>query len=71
VLGEFYNWFLVPIGAPVIGLANIYGLSILLAFVTKPLNMKTNPRTFSEGVWIRISANIAVYIVGYIITLFM
>lgn len=75
-ISTVWGWFIVPLGAPVIGWAQAYGLSLIIAYLTFRMNpaFKTDllqTLTFGQRVGRAVGLNIGLLIIGYIGTLFM
>jgi len=76
VLSKLYGWFAIPAGAPVIGMANIYGLAMIVSYITfKNKDIKDSQEKdkgqHAEIAALRIVMSLMVLLVGYIVTLFI
>lgn len=74
-LTQLYAWFLIPMGAPVISTAHVYGLAILITFITtritkKDIN-KDNDTSSLNSMLCSIFRSLVVLLFAYITTLFM
>lgn len=49
VLMKLWQWFLVPLGLPVIGLAHCIGIAIIINFLT--MHYQKSPKESDDGGW--------------------
>ena len=78
-LSTLWLWFLVPIGAPVIGITTALGISVILGLFTAHLNQEASKdnksKTLSELYGTIVAKSIGAPLVsvatGWLITLFM
>lgn len=75
-ISTLWGWFIVPLGAPVIGWAQAYGIALIAAWLTVRSAPNFNPGvlrdlTFGQKVGKTVGVNLGVLLVGWIATLFM
>ena len=75
-ISTIWGWFIVPLGAPVIGMAQAYGISLILAYITvrSTPDFKTDilrTMSLSERVGKSIGINVGILLIGWVGTLFM
>lgn len=77
VLSTLWAWFLVPIGAPAIGIATALGISVIIGLFTMHLNHETVkvsnkslPELFANIISKSIGSPLISLLVGWIILLF-
>jgi hypothetical protein len=75
-LSTLYTWFAIPAGAPLIGTANIYGLAMIVSYITiKNTDLQQahekGKLSNTNVAGLRIVMSLFVLLIGYITTLFM
>lgn len=75
VAATLWGWFVVPLGAPVIGVAHAVGLLLLVTLATSDGYDKDNERGDAAYYFKRIVVSLAVIVfalvVGWVVTFFM
>lgn len=70
-LSTLWGWFIVPLGAPAIGLAHAAGISVMLTYLKMRQVKQKDERPFLDKVSDAYGRMIVVLLLGYIIKLFM
>ena len=70
-LSTLWGWFIVPLGAPAIGIAHAAGISVLLTYLKMRQVKAKDERDFLSKVTDAYGRMIGVLLLGYIIKLFM
>lgn len=75
-ISTLWGWFIVPLGAPVIGWAQAYGLALIAAFIAAR-NLPSyapgvlQPLTFGQKIGRTVGINAGALLIGWLATLFM
>lgn len=75
-ISTLWGWFIVPLGAPVIGWAQAYGLALILAYFkarqsTNFVEGILEKLTFGQKVGKTVGVNLGALLIGWVATLFM
>lgn len=75
-ISTLWGWFIVPLGAPMIGWAQAYGLALIAAYISVRNAPIFQPGiieklTFGQKIGKAVGINLGVLIVGFVATLFM
>jgi len=76
VLAVQWEWFLVPLGAPAVGVAQAIGISIVVAMLThQPTKSKDDDKSAQEILWLALINSIVLslfyLVLGFIILQFL
>ncbi len=72
VLSTLWRWFLVPLGAPAIGIAAAIGISVIVAMLTANPHAATNEKTTAlQKTWLSILLPLVSLLSGWIVQFFL